>query len=111
MNLAAFLHDGDRIYVPHVGHAVPSVIGATSASGGAPAPAGQAPPGASADLVDLNRASLLELDALPGVGPATAAAIIAHREQSGPYSTVDDLLKVPGIGPAKVDALRAMVKV
>ena len=49
------------------------------------------------------------LDELPGVGPATAAAIIAHREQHGPFSSVDDLADVRGIGPAKVEALRGLV--
>jgi competence protein ComEA len=52
-----------------------------------------------------------QLDVLPGVGPATAAAIVAYREQVGPFAAVDDLLKVPGIGPAKLDALRDLVVV
>ena len=59
--------------------------------------------------IDLNRASAAELDQLPGVGPATAAAIVAHRDANGPFSSVDDLEAVRGIGPAKVEALRPLV--
>ncbi len=107
MNLAAFLRDGDRVYVPHKGAAVPAVVGATS---GAPS-AGTSGSGQTTAPIDLNRAGAEELDALPGVGPATAAAIVTYRERSGPFASIDDLLKVPGIGPAKVEALRLLVKV
>ncbi len=111
MNLAAFVHDGDRIYVPHVGQQVPEVIGATTSSGGSPSAAGQGTAAQPTGPIDLNRATPEQLDALPGVGPATAAAIVRYRDQSGPFSAVNDLLKVPGIGPSKVDAIRALVKV
>jgi competence protein ComEA len=59
--------------------------------------------------IDVNRASAEELDVLPGVGPATAAAIVTERERNGPFLTVDDLERVPGIGPAKLEALRELV--
>lgn len=107
MNLAAFILDGDRVYVPHRGAAVPAVVGATSGA----ASAGTSGSGQPATPIDLNRAAAEELDTLPGVGPATAAAIVAYRERSGPFASIDDLLKVPGIGPAKVEALRSLVKV
>jgi competence protein ComEA len=48
---------------------------------------------------------------LPGVGPATAAAIIEHRERAGPFASVDELLEVPGIGDAKLAQLRDLVSV
>lgn len=92
LNLAATVADGQRIYVPLVGEVV---IGPDSvASVGPPVP------------VDVNRASVTELEALPGVGPAIAAEIVAERERRGPYTSVDDLLRVRGIGPAKLAALR-----
>lgn len=59
--------------------------------------------------VSLSRATVAELIALPGIGPATAAAIVAHRERVGGFSSVDDLLAVRGIGPAKLEALRDLV--
>ena len=59
--------------------------------------------------VDLNRATAAELDALPGIGPATAQAIVDHREANGPFASVDDLEAVRGIGPAKLEAIRPLV--
>lgn len=56
--------------------------------------------------VDPNRADAAELQGLPGVGPATAAAIIAARDSGGPFRTAEDLLRVRGIGPAKLAGMR-----
>ena len=72
--------------------------------GTAGAPAGSAP-------VNVNQAGPDELDALPGVGPATAQAIISEREANGPFASVDDLLRVRGIGDAKLAAMRELVVV
>ena len=104
LNLAATMHDGDRIFVPHKGHAVPTIVGPT---GGASATVGTLVVGP----VDLNQATAEQLDALPGVGPSIAAAIVAYRGSHGPFSSVDGLLDVPGIGPTKLDAIRALVTV
>ncbi|MBL8060413.1 MAG: ComEA family DNA-binding protein [Chthonomonas sp.] len=59
--------------------------------------------------ISLSRASAAELDKLPGVGPATAAKIIAYREQFGPFQSVEDLQKVKGIGPKKMAEIRPLV--
>ena len=61
--------------------------------------------------IDVNHATVDQLDELPGIGPATAAAIVDHREQNGPFATVDDLEAVSGIGPAKLEAIRDLVTV
>jgi competence ComEA-like helix-hairpin-helix protein len=61
-------------------------------------------------LVSLSTGAQEELDALPGVGPVIAAAIIAHRHIHGPFATVDQLDEVPMVGPAKIEGLRALVK-
>jgi competence protein ComEA len=95
--LAAKVSDGVRIYVPRVGEALPS-----GPTGGAAEPAGP---------LDLNTASERDLDALPGVGPATAKAIVTYRESHGPFTSVDQLLEVRGIGPAKLDQLVDLVRV
>jgi len=101
VNLAATLHDGERIYVPEVGEIVPPVVsGDTVVDASVPA----AP-------VDINTASIDQLDVLPGVGPATAAAIVAYRDQHGPFQTIDQLGEVRGIGPSKLDAIRGLVVV
>jgi len=62
-------------------------------------------------IVDLNRATAADLDRLPGVGPSTAKAIIDHRTRNGPFASVDDLLAVRGIGPAKLAEIRPWVRV
>lgn len=105
LNLAAPVADGSRLYVPAIGEELSGPF----VSGGVPlgSPAEQA--GSSGGPVDVNRASAEELDALPGVGPSTAAAIITERERNGPFLNVDDLERVPGIGPAKLDAIRDLV--
>lgn len=99
--LAATLTDGVRVYVPKVGETPPPPVGG-SAGGDLGSPG--AP-------VDLNAATPEQLDSLPGVGPATAAAIVAHRQEIGRYTSVEELLDVRGIGPAKLDALRTLVTV
>ncbi len=101
LNLAAPLADGERVYVPRIGEVVPPGAAAAAPEGSA-APAGP---------IDVNRATAEQLDTLPGIGPTTAAAIVDHREQNGPFASVDDLEAVRGIGPAKLDAIRDLVSV
>lgn len=62
-------------------------------------------------MVAVNRAAAAELETLPGVGPVLASRIVAFREENGPFSTVEDLLSVPGIGEAKLAALRDLITV
>ena len=105
VNLAAVLVDGSRVYVPRRGESsVPNVPAEVGAGGGAGPSTPKGP-------VDLNTATVEELDTLPGVGPTTAQAIIDHRTRNGPFRSVDDLAKVRGIGPAKLAELRPLVTV
>jgi competence protein ComEA len=123
VNLAASVLDGDQLYIPRIGERLPNTSTSTNESNGNPG----APTRASNNsnnsnsasatsstlllIVDLNRATATDLDRLPGVGPATAKAIIDHRTRNGPFASVDDLLKVKGIGPAKLAEIRPWVKV
>jgi competence protein ComEA len=112
--LAAKLTDGARVYVPRVGEVAPAGGNGTAGTelGGASSGATSGPgPPTAANPLDLNQATELELEALPGVGPATALAILAYRTEHGPFAAVDDLLDVRGIGPAKLDAFRDLVRV
>ena len=114
---AAPLHDGERIYVPRRGQSeVPQVVGADgpAPSGGSAADGGSSQPGgtdAAPAVVNLNTADAAALETLPGVGPATAQAIVEYRQAHGRFTAVDDLLDVKGIGPAKFAAIQAHVTV
>lgn len=111
---AAPLRDGQRIYVPRRGQTeVPQVVGGSGdGSAVAPPTAGGGATGTTlAQPVDLNTATADQLEALPGVGPATAQAIISFRDAHGRFERVEDLLDVRGIGPAKFATLRPLVTV
>ena len=97
VNLAAPVADGEQIVVPGRGAAV-------AAAGGAPA-AGLLAVGP----LDLNSATLEELENLPGIGPVTAQKILDYRQQHGAFHSVAELQGVPGIGPAHMAQLKGLV--
>jgi len=115
INLAAKLQDGEQVVVPTKAEAKAGRLGGTvtaGAAGGGAAVTGAGASGAGAtpgSPVDLNTADATQLDALPGVGPATAAKIVADRQANGPFKTADDLGRVPGIGPKKLDQLKPLI--
>jgi competence protein ComEA len=98
-NLARVLTDGERI---EIGPDAPA-----SAPG---SPSGAGPGGAEVP-VDLNTATAEQLDALPGIGPVTAAKILAWRAEHGRFSLVDELAEVPGIGPRTLEELKPHVRI
>jgi competence protein ComEA len=108
LNLAAPVLDGMQIRVPVAGEIVAYPAGTVApgaASGSGTSGPGWGGSGDPPGLVDLNRASAEQLEALPGIGPALGQAIVEWREAHGPFRSVDDLASVPGIGPAKLAAL------
>lgn len=114
VNRARPLVDGDRVYVPRRGEDdLPDMIdgpgAASTATEGAPGTATAVTPGAGP--VDLNTADAAQLESLPGIGPATAQAIIEHRTSIGRFTDVEELLDVRGIGDAKFARLRDLVTV
>ncbi|ATD71551.1 MULTISPECIES: ComEA family DNA-binding protein [Gordonia] len=122
LNLARILRDGDQILVGYAaGEGQMSLRSAVvGAEGGVPAPGpsvgrGSPPPASSAaepgGRVNLNTATEAELDALPGVGPVTAKAILDWRERNGRFTSVDQLAEVDGIGPARLAKLVNLVTV
>lgn len=111
--LAARLSDGCRIDVPREGEAGPGEVHSPGISSAGitvdTSVGGPAPGGSSTGVVNLNTATLEQLDTLPGIGPALAQQIISYREAHGPFTSVDQLNEVPGIGPARLEQLRPLV--
>ncbi|HQF96680.1 MAG TPA: helix-hairpin-helix domain-containing protein [Microthrixaceae bacterium] len=107
INLAAPVSDGVRVFIPVVGQPDPPLAVAVT---GGPAESASATPSPTQPL-DLNTATAEQLEALPGVGPSTAAAIVAYRTEHGQFRSVDELQEVRGIGPAKFEAVESSVTV
>lgn len=114
VNLAAVLADGEQLVVPRFGERItttlPRAVDDSGRTGGTNG-AGKPPNAESPLMVDLNRATVAELERLPGVGPSTARAIVDHRTRNGPFASVEELLAVRGIGPAKLAELRPFARV
>lgn len=106
LNLAAKVTDGERILVQRVGDPP-----APAASSGGPAGAPSGGTGAAGGLLNVNTASSVELEQLPGIGPALAAAIIAERDRRGGFGNVQELRDVRGIGEKRFADLAELVTV
>lgn len=120
LNMARPVADGEQIVVgiaerpglpKSLGSSVSSGAGAQDAPATPAHPTSRSAPGKAGGLIDLNTATVAQLDTLPGVGPVTAAAIVAWRDTHGKFTSVDQLGEVDGIGPARLEKLRALVHV
>ncbi|WP_430592814.1 helix-hairpin-helix domain-containing protein [Humidisolicoccus flavus] len=97
-NLARVLVDGEQILIPVVGEATGS-IGTGGAGAGV----------SGSGKVSINRADAVQFETLPGIGPALAAAIVQHRDEHGPFASVEALDDVPGIGPSILSKVAELV--
>jgi competence protein ComEA len=99
LNLAATVQDGQQVLVPR---RVPAVAAGAAGGGGSEG-------GAAVGPISLSSATAEDLDALDGIGPTLAGRIVEWRRSHGGFSSVDQLLEVPGIGPTRLESLRARV--
>ncbi|MCB8978152.1 MAG: helix-hairpin-helix domain-containing protein [Ardenticatenaceae bacterium] len=116
VNLAFPLQDGMQIYVPTVEET--AAQGQTAVTNPVVRTEGieletavdeaAAVPG---ELVDLNSATVADLDTLPGIGPSTAEKIVEYRETNGPFAAIEEIMNVSGIGPAKFEQIQAFITV
>lgn len=99
INLAQRLSDGEHVHIPRIGEA-PTPI--PQANEGTSAPSGP---------ININTATQAELETLPGIGPALAQRIIDYREEHGPFTSIEQIQNVSGIGPAKFEAIKDLITV
>lgn len=95
-SLAAKITDGERIIVPFRGS---NEAGSSLSRGG------------NAEKININTASLSELDTLPGIGPTTAQRIIEYREQNGGFNSIEEIMNVSGIGEAKFEKIKDLITI
>lgn len=106
LNLAALVEDAERLDIPYVAGFTPEAeSGFVVVSTGTPSAS------AGEGLVNINTASLNELDTLPGIGPTTAQRIIDYRNENGPFGSIEDIVNVSGIGPATYEELKDLITV
>ncbi len=104
VNLAALLEDGAKVYIPYEGEVVD-----TSTVTAGQSTSSTTDTSSESSLININTATASELEELPGVGPATAEAIIQDREQNGPFSSPEDIMRVSGIGEKKYAKMEGLI--
>ena len=111
LNLTLMLKDGDKINVPSRAPNVPTANTVAAATTRAPQPTKISAPAPAATKVNLNTATLEQLDALPGIGPAIAQRILDYRSEKGSFKSIEELKEVRGIGDALYNEIRELVAV
>ena len=108
LNLAALLQDGQQVNIPYQAGSQPVIpSGLDLPSSNTPTP--QADP--NVDLVNINTATKEELDTLPGIGPTTAQKIIDYRTENGPFTTLESIMNVSGIGPSTFEDIKNLITI
>lgn len=100
LNRASKVTDGMKVYVPRAGESVAPADPASSLGESTPSSSG---------LVSINTGSQSDLETLPGIGPSTSQAIIDDRTENGPFTSLEDLMRVSGIGEKKFEKLKGSI--
>lgn len=111
INLAKKISDQEMIIIPAVGEEISPALSGGVSSGTATVVGSISAGGSGGALININLASQAELESLPGIGPAKAQAIMQYREEKGPFSCIEDICQVSGIGPATFEKLKSSITV
>ena len=111
LSLAQPLQDGDKLIVPEAGANRSASAAIAPEAPGVGASRGSALDVAGVALININTASALELEALPAIGPVTAQAIVDYRTANGNFRSVEEIVKVKGIGPATLEKIKLLITV
>ncbi|MDX1437162.1 MAG: helix-hairpin-helix domain-containing protein [Anaerolineales bacterium] len=111
INLAMKLADGDMLWIPDLSADTLAPRQTGLAQGAGNTPDGGNRPQSANSLIEINKATQEELESLPGIGPATALKIISYREEHGPFTTIDEITRVSGIGPATFEEIKNLITV
>ena len=98
INLAQILEDGMKIYVPNINEKVETEIKSTNTKN-------------TPSIINLNTATIQELDTLPGIGESTANKIVTYREENGKFKNIEEIMDVSGIGEAKFESIKKLIEV
>ena len=110
INLAALLEDGQQLDIPYKAGEEPTTSNSNDdTSLELPGATEESSAGSSQDLININTASVEELDSLPGIGPTIAQRIIDYRDENGPFQTIEDILNVSGVGPSTFDQIKDLI--
>lgn len=107
INLAALVKDGERILIPYRVEETPT----SKTQNLEPQASSTQPTPSLEDKININTATLTDLDRLPGIGPALAGRIIAYRDENGPFNSIEDIQKVSGIGPVVFERIKDLITV
>ena len=109
LNLARKVSDGEQIVVPSMSDPTPIPAAATAAGRATTTGAPRATP--TIGIININSADEATLDRLPGIGPALAQRIIEYRQTNGPFQTIEEIMRVRGIGQAEFTAIKNLISV
>lgn len=109
INLAALIEDGQQLTIPYKDGEMPQAGSSEDALVLPGEPAPEPLSESSGDKININTASLEELDELPGIGPTIAQRIVDYRTENGPFQTIEDIMNVSGVGPSTFDNIKELI--
>lgn len=111
VNLAQPLFNGAQVYIPFLTEEAGTPTAVTIIEAASEANQSEQDAATAGAVVNINTADSAQLDTLPGIGPSTAEKIVAYREENGPFSVIEEIMDVPGIGAGKFAEIRDLITI